>query len=108
MAKLTCLKLLMHEVRLALSLARLRAGSKSAARIAMTAMTTRSSMSVKARFAFMFFETPESEFRVALFNCVTRAAEGIGGALDQSPAGHSHFNLRRRLFSTRCQFSSSR
>src|SRR5882724_886100 len=53
MARLTCFRLLTHAVRLAVSLARPSAGSKSAARMAMMAMTNSNSMSVKPRFAFI-------------------------------------------------------
>src|SRR5881397_1829805 len=54
------LKLLMHEVRFAASLARLTAGSKRAARMAMMAMTASSSISVKARFEFILSKIPQS------------------------------------------------
>src|SRR5207249_5131823 len=60
MARFTCLKLLMHEVPFAASLARLTAGSKRAARMAMMAMTTSSSISVKARFEFILSKIPQS------------------------------------------------
>ena len=45
----SCRKLLAQETRLDFSLALAKAGNSSAARIAMMAMTTRSSISVKAR-----------------------------------------------------------
>src|ERR1041385_1614366 len=48
MATPTCSRLLAQLIRQAFCLALARAGSSSAARIAMMAMTTRSSMSVKA------------------------------------------------------------
>src|ERR1700722_11268149 len=47
-ARLTSFKLLMHLVRMARSLALARAGRSMAARMAMMAMTTRSSIRVKA------------------------------------------------------------
>src|SRR6266404_823081 len=53
MARFTCLRLLTHADRLAVSLARLKTGNNSAARMAMMAMTTKSSISVKARFEFI-------------------------------------------------------
>jgi hypothetical protein len=48
-AKACCLQLLVQEIWRAFSLALLRAGSNMAARMAMMAMTTKSSMRVKCR-----------------------------------------------------------
>ena len=51
MPKPICLRLFTQAIRSARSLALLKAGSSSAARIAMIAITTSSSISVKAAFA---------------------------------------------------------
>src|ERR1700753_3815136 len=48
----TCFKLFMHWMRLAFSLAEASAGSSIAARMAMMAMTTSSSINVKPRVTF--------------------------------------------------------
>src|SRR4051812_1952693 len=54
-ARLICFSLFRHWIRLAFSLARARAGKSMEARIAMMAITTRSSMRVKAeRFKFEY------------------------------------------------------
>ena len=51
-ARMTCLLLLMHLTWSAFALARARAGKSKAAKMAMMAITTRSSISVKARVCF--------------------------------------------------------
>src|ERR1039457_6812325 len=54
-ARLVCLRLLVQLIFWAFFLAAARAGRSMAARIAMIAMTTRSSISVNAFFGFWFF-----------------------------------------------------
>src|SRR6185312_9467293 len=70
-AVFSCRMLFMHDIRWALVLAIVSAGSNNAAKIAMMAITTSNSISVNARFVFvrpifMFDKTPPKQLRFKL------------------------------------------
>ena len=69
-AKSICLRLLRHLVRLAFSLALLKAGRSMLASMEMMAMTTSNSMSVKALLALSSRIKPDKGPRVDFFTSV--------------------------------------
>src|SRR4026209_2009702 len=79
----TCFIPAVHFTRMALSFARARAGSSRAARMAMMAITTRSSMRVKPRFLFRFtifisYPVPRSSIDQALISGPKKAVQNLG------------------------------